>query len=319
MDRYVEELCREICSVNSGSRVDTIYLGGGTPSLLSPPQLEKIVEAISRDFKLGDETEFTIEANPETVTVEKLRQYRTLGVNRLSVGVQSFDDAVLKTLGRIHTAEKAIQAIDAAKSVFENVGIDLIYFPSPSKISSLPSLPLFQGVKHVSAYELTIEEGTPMYNDRDKYPDDDGEAYGLVKRGLEARGLRQYEISNYARPGFECRHNLAYWSNESYLGFGLSAHSYDHKRGIRFANTSDMGPYLAGNYPGFQEPAKDIDKLIMGLRKNVGMSESEIPPQFIPKIGEMVSQRYMQNKDGFVSYTEEGRLLSNRVLLEIMG
>lgn len=323
VDDYIKMLCREIATGGelSGDRlVNTVYFGGGTPGLLSPVQLELILKQLRQFYNFAGDIELSMEVNPETVTMARLLEYRDLGVNRLSIGVQSFNDDELKYLGRIHSANKARSALNDISKVFENWNLDLIMsIPGQTTDSiegNIKEAAHFSP-KHISCYELTVEEGTPLALDPRRFADD-GESYLFARDLLVSLGFWQYEISNYAKKGFECRHNLAYWSNLSYVGFGLSAHSFDRERNVRSANTGDIRSYLDGNYLDFVEPSQEIDRFIMGLRKREGLEISEIPVSYAETIESLVSRGLLQRNKKNIAFTEKGMLLANRVLVELM-
>jgi len=231
---------------------DTIFLGGGTPSLLTAIEIEQITDAILLHFNISSDVEFTMECNPGTVTAESLLDYRQLGINRLSFGVQSFYDDELKFLSRIHDSQQAIDALATArKSGFDNVNLDLMY-GLPNQTSSRVLANLEKAVElnpeHISAYNLIVEPGTPLFTSVSSGEitmlDNGTEAqmYQLTMSLLEENGYIHYEISNYSRPGFQCRHNLKYWNGEEYISFGPSAHSY--LNGMRWWNVSSLNNYI---------------------------------------------------------------------------
>ena len=259
LPEYVEALCREIelapefwgagemaaccggvdaaqASPPARDVLTSVYFGGGTPSLLSASQVEKILVSIRKVFTLSEDCEITLEANPGPIDEEKLRGFRGAGVNRLSLGIQSLDDSVLTTLGRIHDAETARRAIlDAKKAGFRNISCDMMLgIPGQSRAAVESTLSFFmeQEIPHVSLYSLILEEGTPMYarydGDIEKFvsQEEDRALYHYVVETLKENGFDHYEISNMGRPGFESRHNLMYWRAENYYAFGVGAHYY---------------------------------------------------------------------------------------------
>lgn len=256
-EKYVRALIAEIRFQGfrySGKTVDTIFFGGGTPSVLTTGQLERIMRAVRDSFQIELSAEISMEVNPGTADREKLRNIREVGINRISLGVQSFQDSELRLLGRVHTSEQARKAFEEARTAgFTNINLDLM--------SALPGQTLqeFQknleeachlGPEHLSVYSLIIEPGTPFYEMyqsgrlSDLPPDEEDRAmYHFTGRYLAEQGYERYEISNYARPGFECRHNIGYWTGHEYLGLGLGASSLmGHQR---FHNTDDLSEYLA--------------------------------------------------------------------------
>ncbi len=266
-DKFVNSLVKEIelFSLNCAEKLcaDTIFLGGGTPSLLYPYELEIITNSLHKNFNISAETEFTMECNPGTVNQQSLTDYRQLGVNRLSFGVQSFFDHELKFLSRIHNSQQAVEALEFARSAgFDNVNIDLMYgLPEQTsarggcasgaedKLLSNLENAVALNPQHISAYNLIVEHGTPLLTavtSGEIKPLDEsteGRMYELTMGFLEKNGYKHYEISNYARHGFECKHNLKYWNSEEYVGFGPSAHLY--LGGSRWWNISSLSSYLS--------------------------------------------------------------------------
>lgn len=255
-DEFTKSLIREIELFSENHpklEVDTIFLGGGTPSLLTSIELEKILNSLRRHFDISSEAEFTMECNPGTVNRESLANYRRLGVNRLSFGVQSFFDDELRFLTRIHDSQQAVGAVELARAVgFGNVNIDLIYgLPNQSEDRLHANLEkaIALNPDHISAYNLIVEPGTPLFtavaSGKTIPLDETTEAkmYELVMAFLEENGYIHYEVSNYARRGFECKHNLRYWNCEEYVGFGPSAHS--HMNTARWWNVSSLACYIA--------------------------------------------------------------------------
>ena len=256
IDDYVGALCMEI--TKSSQTVDTIYFGGGTPSILSLKQLSKIFEVLQNNYDLSKCNEITFEANPGTVDKNYLTTLKELSINRLSLGVQSFDDTLLRTLGRIHSRQEALEIVNVATSIFDNVSIDLMYDLPGQTIEILHNTletAFNLNVQHISIYGLEVEEETEFGRlhglGQLKLPTDEesGEMYELITKELPYRGFRRYEISNFAKAGFESRHNLGYWSDVEYLGFGADAHSYiltknDSFSGLRLSNVSNIKEYI---------------------------------------------------------------------------
>jgi oxygen-independent coproporphyrinogen-3 oxidase len=259
---FIQALVREIrlaAERRTSEPAETVFFGGGTPSLLAPAQLETVLACLRSTFSLAPDAEISLEANPGTVTLEQLAAFRSLGINRLSFGVQSFRDADLGFLGRIHDGAQALECVALARAAgFGNVGLDLIYgIPGqdlPGWDENLRRA-VDLGPEHLSAYSLIVEEHTPLHRmveaGRVQVTPADLEAtlYERAMERLEAAGYEHYEVSNYARPGFRCRHNGAYWSHRAYLGFGPSAHSFrpapDGNRARRWWNVADLGEYGA--------------------------------------------------------------------------
>ena len=232
---YVDTLLREM-EERKGEQahpIKTVYFGGGTPSILPVSELERIVEGLYRCFDLSHLEEMTLEANPEDLTLDYLSALRRLGFNRLSIGVQSLDDKVLRMLNRRHTAQQAIQAVAEARSAgFENISVDFIY-GILENLEGLENLVILENVTHVSAYALTVEPGTALAvqveQGRVVLPDEEAVVwqYHALHEQLTRAGFEQYEVSNYARPGYESKHNSRYWDRTPYLGLGPAAHSFD--------------------------------------------------------------------------------------------
>lgn len=263
-ERFLRALVREIDmradlladDPEAPREYESIFFGGGTPSILSPDELGEIVAALRRRFVITPDAEFTMEANPGALTREWLTGYREAGVNRMSFGVQSFHDDELQFLSRIHTADQARASIASAREVFDNVSLDLIFALPGQSVerwrSNLREAVALETV-HVSAYSLIFEEGTPLNAMKLKgivrpaLEDDEAEMYEMTVRALAEHGFAQYEVSNYSLPGRECRHNLGYWERRSYVSFGPSAHSMQRSASgdRRWANISNITAYLA--------------------------------------------------------------------------
>ena len=258
MDALIEEI-RTQAPTFGGQPVETLFIGGGTPSLMTPKDLVRLMEAIRRNFHVTSDAELTMEANPGTLTPEFLETMVRCGINRLSLGLQSADDRELKLLGRIHTFEQFCESFRLARAAgLENINVDLMSALPGQTLSSWQhtlEAVLALEPEHISAYSLIIEEGTPFYEiygdggGSPPLPDEDTERqmYAWTKTALEARGYGRYEISNYARPGRECRHNIGYWRRKNYLGLGLGAASL--MDGRRFTNTRDMEKYMTAYDP----------------------------------------------------------------------
>ncbi len=325
--KYIEALCAEIKlqkKAYSGT-LKTVFLGGGTPSLLTPALLEKILTSLSDLFGFSTKIEITLEANPETFTKEKFLNFKKAGINRISLGIQSLTDHELAYLGRVHSAEKAVTAAQEIAKIYDNFNIDLIYaLPGQTSTSLLKTLTetIKLGPTHISFYELTFEQGTPLY--KDKKPLTDENIIDLFKTGrdfLDKNNYLQYEISNYVRPGFECQHNLAYWSDKSYLGLGPAAHSYDKEKKQRKITAADLPAYLKKDFLSLYqyEEAKDIDALIMELRKIKGMPLKKFQKICGIKAGQLIDQGYLKITGENIALTNSGFLIMDKLLLELMA
>ncbi|GHU63076.1 coproporphyrinogen III oxidase [Clostridia bacterium] len=304
-----------------GCSVDTIYLGGGTPSLIEPGLISEILDSIYTHFWAEDDCEITIEVNPVSQAREKFRAYRSAGVNRVSIGVQSFDPDVLAFLGRPHTAEEAERAVaDARAEGLDNINIDLMFGVPGQDLTSWErdlKKALKLAPEHISFYSLGIEEGTPLFEDllEDRFVEIDEildrRMYHLAKEILTDAGFRHYEISNAALPGRESRHNLKYWSMDPYLGLGAAAHSYFGGR--RFANTSKLTEYMTAvsvsdmtNWAHENTPGDEMSEFVfLGLRRTEGIRFSDFHTSF--------------GRDFWELYGEETEKLIRRGLLERDG
>ncbi len=290
-EAYFKFLLNEIKhSEHKGREVDTIYIGGGTPSCVDANFIKQVLETIKSTFKVDDTAEISMECNPNSVTEEKLKQYKSFGVNRISYGVQSLQEDALKSIGRLHSREQALNAITLAKSVgFKNVSADLMLgLPNamPEKVIEDAEILISLGITHISSYMLQVEEGTPLFEIVKRNPDfvsSDDESvliYEKLVKFLEKNGFLRYEISNFALNGYECKHNLKYWAGDEYLGFGLSAHSLirGKKADQRIANSKTFEDYFSGKktVENLFVTDKIEEKIMLGLRCKLGFSKSEL-------------------------------------------
>lgn len=335
-DKYIKALENEMRAY-CGETVDTIFLGGGTPTVLTAKQLKKLAEMCFEFFDVQKGYEFTAEANPGTLDDEKISAMLDGGINRISVGVQSFNDSELQKIGRIHNAETAYNTVCHLKKMgFDNINIDLMTaLPSqtPDSLKHTLKTAVSLPVTHISAYSLIIEDGTPLEREYSQgrllLPDEetDRQMYHDTVNILKESGFLQYEISNFARQGFECRHNIKYWTGERYIGIGLSAHSYDGDK--RYFNTSDIDDYLADaphevTYLSKQDKISEF--IITGLRMNRGISKQKFISRFGISIEELYGNELNKFIDlGLISYengcyklTERGIDVSNSVLCEFV-
>lgn len=328
--------------------VTTIFFGGGTPSILKAGWIADILDAIHRNFKVRKDAEITIECNPGTLTFEKLSIYKSAGINRISVGLQSASDAELRELGRIHTYEDFLKSYDLIrKKGFSNVNIDLMAaLPGQTLKSYEQTLRRVLALKpeHISAYSLIIEEGTPFY---EKYEADEllrekGEKpqilpseeterlmYERTKELLLAHGYERYEISNYARKGYACRHNVGYWRRENYLGFGLGSASLLENE--RFHNTTDLTDYLGGDYLAYEQEKLDKKSqmeefMFLGLRMTDGISTEcfrqtfglTVELVYGPVLEQQIADQLLRKEDGRIFLTERGLDVSNYVMAQFL-
>lgn len=339
-EEYVDALIREIETlpreIKDNYCADTIYIGGGTPSILDSNDVVRILESLGKNISIQGDAECTIEVNPGTVDEKKLCDYRTSGINRLSIGVQSFDDGLLQNLGRIHKKKDAIDAYDTGRLAgFDNISLDLM-FAIPSQSQALWEESLREAIKlapeHISFYSLQLEEGTPFYKrykDYDLSVADDETERNMYRRAIALTcdaGYKRYEISNTARHGYECRHNMKYWNMDEFLGLGLGAHSYIN--GSRGRNLSDMKEYTAAVNSGggtidFGSYAAESKKEAMAvycftaLRKSDGIDLSGFEKRF----GKNFFVAYRERIDDIMRYKDEGflELRDNKLYLTDRG
>ena len=325
---YTAAVLRNIRHYSDSARtVDTVYFGGGTPSLLAAEQIGSIISEIRSCFVLEESAEITLEANPCTLNAEKLRELRSIGVNRLSVGVQSMIDRELKTLGRLHTAERAEQAVlEAAKAGFDNISCDLMIALPDQKpedmrfsIERMAVLP----IQHISAYILKTENGTPFdcAEIRDRLPDEDStaELYLAMVELLEKQGFMQYEVSNFAKEGFESRHNCRYWKCMDYLGIGPGAHScYEGKR---FAVERDLEAFIADDVQQVtvtdESPCGFEEFAMLRLRLKEGLILDDVPEhrgELLKKLPPLIKEGYAESDGQRIWLTPKGFLMSNSVI-----
>lgn len=349
IDNYVHLLtaemrlsCRQLPPL---SPTDSLYFGGGTPSLLQPAQVGAILDLADNLFTLTSNPEITLETNPGTVDQRKLEGYRRVGVNRLSIGVQSFHDTMLATLGRIHTAQQADRCVAAAhRAGFDNIGIDLIH-TLPGQTPGMWRADLQRALaltpSHISIYGLTIEEGTPFAGryDENAIPDQDisADMFETAHEMLTGAGYEHYEIANYTLPGFRSRHNSGYWKRDWYLGLGCGAHSFIRggKYGVRFGNTPELDEYASSITSG-ELPRKEkieltrqdamAEFMFLGLRLSDGVAvedfEAEfgvtLKERFGREVRELADQGLVTADQRRIRLTVRGMLLSNRVFIRFL-
>jgi oxygen-independent coproporphyrinogen III oxidase len=338
--KYVESLCRELSiRKKEAGRLKSIFIGGGTPTLLSDDCFRYLFEALRRDFIFCDDIEVSVEANPGTVNPEKIANLLSIGVNRISRGIQSFRDGELKTLGRIHTADEALAAVHSLKSAgLANFSLDLIYgIPGQSPETWKETLSAAAGLSptHISSYELTPEEGTPLFmsisSQAVRMPGEETvlDMYGCAIDFLQGRGFEHYEISNFALPGSRCRHNFNYWERGDYIGAGAGSHSFI--KGVRSQNIADIAEYirsLSGNIiPQTgkiriteEESLKEL--IFLGLRKTEGIDSEDaikVRPDFTSACTELIENGYLAYSDGKLRLTRKGLPVSNMVIVRLFG
>ena len=329
---YLSALKCEIDKKYNGEELDTIYFGGGTPSLLDVSE----VKAILSEFDFNDNTEITFEMNPEDADFEYLKALLNIGVNRLSIGVQTFDDDILELIGRRHSALKVDSAVDLAKKAgFKNISLDFIYgLPNQSLESFISDIKraIELSVNHISLYGLKIEEGCEFFAKAPlDLPDDEVQAqmYKEVIKELDLLGFNRYEVSNFSKTGFESKHNLCYWKNKNYYGFGASASGYE--KGVRYTNILGIKEYIQsplGKY--FEHKVTETEKLeeeiFLGLRLTEGLDVEDINNKFkinfdlkyksiLDKF--IQSEHILKTEKGY-KLSVEGVLSSNYVLAEFL-
>ncbi len=338
---YVQALLREIQAVEKGEgrSVSSIFIGGGTPSVLDERLLGDILREIRNRFKMEEDAEITIEVNPGTANIGKLQAYREMGINRLSIGLQSPEDRELKILGRIHNYGQFLETYQEARTVgFDNINIDLMSaIPDQTYEGWMKNLRTVAELEpeHISAYSLIVEEGTPFAARKLNLPDEDTEynMYEATAQILKEYGFEQYEISNYARKGRKCRHNVGYWTRQDYLGFGLGASSLYGKE--RFANTADMKKYLENSKnlekirekePSLTREDEMAEFMFLGLRMTKGISKADFQRCFgctIESVYGEVLEKYesmelLLEKDGRIFLSREGIHVSNSIMAEFL-
>jgi len=342
IDDYVNTIIKELhhsSFVIRNSKLETIYFGGGTPTLLEPKHFEKILETLTpfpspsgrgavkgeheAENKAGVRAlEISLEANPGTADKQKLKELRQLGINRLSMGAQSFNDNHLRTLGRIHDSKTALKFYEDARSAgFDNINLDLI-FALPGQTLSDWQSDLNQALhlkpNHLSTYNLIIEEGTNFFN---KYKNQEQEAelamYEYTIETLTKHGFEHYEISNFARPGHECQHNIVYWRNENYLGVGAGAHS--HVNGQRWANSNSIEEYIKSTQHPKPKPinhtsllTQQPETIFMGLRLLDGLEAKKFTG-FEKELNELIETGLLTRENSHIKLTKQGLYLANEV------
>ena len=338
-DRYVAALTTEIRQAGDGAPADTIFFGGGTPSLLEPSEIAGLIDACRRAWTLAPGAEVTLEANPETVTLERLAAFRAAGINRVSFGVQSFRDEELVRLSRLHSAARAAEAFQMARAAgFDNISLDLMmWLPQQSLAAWLESVDalIALGPDHASMYLLEVYPNAPLRDAMargqwSQAPDDD--AADMYLSGLDrmdSAGYVQYEISNVARPGRESRHNLKYWTDGEWMGLGCGAHST--RAGVRWKNVSATDDYIStvsrGGHPGREQRVLSADErledaLFMGLRLNAGVDVDAVSSRygvdvwgcFGDELQPFVDTGVLNYDGRSVRLTREGMLVANEVM-----
>lgn len=332
-EAYVGQLLQEIAAskkLPEDYEAVTVFFGGGTPGILKGELLCSILRALRDRFSVREDAEITVEANPGTVNRDKLVQYREAGVNRISLGLQSADNQELKLLGRIHTWEQFLESFQLARETgFRNINVDLMSaLPGQTTESVHRTLErvLALSPEHISAYSLILEEGTPFHKRYEGHPEllpseeEERQMYYDTRDRLCACGYEHYEISNFAKPGYACRHNLGYWERTDYKGFGLGAASL--LENVRYTNQTDLTEYLKGNFAGTEEPltkqAVREEYFFLGLRKMEGVEPGRYREHYEERIQRLQAQQLLEEKDGRIRLTERGTDVSNYVMAQFL-
>ena len=351
MERLKEQLVEQAALLReqqNHTRIDTVFIGGGTPTILHARQLSELLETIQTNYALAENVEFTIEANPGTLTPGKAHALAQGGVNRVSLGLQSACEQELRLLGRIHTYEDFLHSYELLREAgIANLNVDLMSALPGQTIASYEKTlqrVLALHPQHISAYSLIIEEGTPFYEQyredeklRDAgerprlLPDEESERamYELTGELLAAHGYERYEISNYAKPGYACRHNIGYWTGEPYLGLGLGASSYIDA--CRYCNTSDLDAYLTGDFSPYERQQLSKEECMaeffyLGLRMTRGVEKAAFVQHFGMRaeqvygevLTQLVEQRLLEDTGNSYRLTPYGRDVSNQVLYRFL-
>lgn len=358
IDRYIKWVNHELKEVGEGNKIDyenniddliivkTIYIGGGTPSILPPKYISDILRTVKENYTIDNENlEVTIEVNPGTVDEEKLMEYKKSGVNRLSIGLQATQNRVLNVLGRIHTYNDFLVTYNSARKIgFDNINVDLMLgIPGQSLEDVQESVEkiIKLSPEHISTYSLIIEEGTPFYKKLEKneinLPGEEIERkmYWLVKRKLEDAGYVHYEISNFAKRGYESKHNLACWNQEEYVGVGAAAHSYTNN--VRYSNICEIEEYInnyendmeTNNFEFHEKQTKDSkmkEFMMLGLRKINGIKIQDFKNKFgenpiylyKKELDKLVNENLLEIDGDVIKLTEKGLDLANLVWEEFV-
>lgn len=348
VDEYIEAIGQEMRMTveknpTAFTKIETIFLGGGTPTSLSVEQLTRLMELIHLYLPVNNVTEFSSEANPDELTYDKLLVLKTYGINRLSLGVQSFNQEILKKLGRTHSNDHVFSTLRDAKKVgFDNISIDLMYGLPGQTIKQWQEtldIAFSLGLPHFSAYSLIVEPKTIFYNLMNKgklsLPGEDLEAkmYDMLMNQMEAHGLNQYEISNFAKPGFESTHNCIYWENDEYAGIGAGASGY--LNGIRYQNIGPLKKYIEAienqelpllNTHNVTKQERIEEEMFLGLRKIDGVSKQyfiekfDLPMEelFSKHIEELVKEGLVENTRDRLKLSYRGRFVGNEVFQQFL-
>ena len=331
INNYLDALKVEITENYKNETLDTIYIGGGTPTSLDIDELKKLFD-ILKIFKLNKKYEFTIECNIESLDEEKIKLFKECGVNRLSIGVETFNTKFLKYLNRNHTVLEVEEKINICKKYFDNINIDLIYGLKNQTIEDLKSdLNMFLklNINHISTYSLIIEPHTKLYINHEENINDelDYEMYKIICTLLKDNGFNHYEVSNFSKPGYESIHNLTYWNNQKYYGFGLGAGGFINN--IRYTNTKNINKYIDHEFKSEEEiVTKQINmenEMILGLRKLEGVDIEKFKDKYqqdieeIFDIKDLLKEGKLIKKDNYIFINPDYIYLSNDILINFIG
>jgi oxygen-independent coproporphyrinogen-3 oxidase len=332
---YIDAVLKELEQAPAGQEVPTIFFGGGTPSLLPPKDLGRVITAIKERYTVTTDCEITLEANPDSVTKEKLEQLIVAGFNRISFGMQSSNPEVLKVLDRTHNPENVRKAVEMARAAgFSSISIDLIYGAPGETLSDWASTvkeALTLDTDHISAYALIVEEGTKLAAQikRGEYtmPDDDlmADMYLLIDQQTLQKGLKWYELSNWSKPGHECRHNIAYWKSNNWWGLGPGAHSHIDQK--RFWNVKHPNAYKERVFAGLS-PIKDSEELgdaekkseyiMLAIRMPEGVRKSALTVAQYERTMEYIKSGHVIERESSLALTPKGRLIADRITHEML-
>ncbi|HKO81235.1 MAG TPA: radical SAM family heme chaperone HemW [Chitinophagaceae bacterium] len=317
-------------------RIETIYIGGGTPSLCTKNEIQSIIRKIRSCLDVSPSSEITLEANPDDITAEKLNDWKEAGINRLSIGIQSFFEDDLQWMNRAHNASQAIDSLQLAIRSFKNITIDLIYGTpglSNEKWKQNVEKAILLGIPHLSCYALTVEPKTPLdklirqHKSPDINPDKQSEQFLLLMQWLEEAGYEHYEISNFAKPGFRSRHNSSYWKGKNYIGFGPSAHSFDGN--ARWWNIANNNTYIDSINKGIIPYEKEVltttqranEYIMISLRTNDGLDLSNLNETMGDKLlascGKYIENGLVKLENNFLKLTRDGKLLADGIAADL--
>lgn len=323
---YVSAVVRE-AETYRGETADSVFIGGGTPSCLNDGEISRLLEGVSKSIAISEDCEISIEVNPNSVTAQKAREYVNAGVNRVSIGLQAAQERLLKKIGRTHCKGDFLRAVDVLWAAgIENLNADMIYsLPTQTAAEAVETSELLCSlpIRHVSAYALKLERGVPMYGEEQPDEDADREMFYAVKDTLLLAGYERYEISNFAMPGFRCRHNLKYWKLQDYIGLGVAAHSC--YGGTRFANTDSLERYIRQILRGKSAEVSrmpmdpEFEKLMLMTRLTEGMELSllKMNEKLLAELDLMERSGLVTRENEVLRLTDRGLDIQNTIVVEL--